>query len=124
MIPERTVSRYHCLLEISPPRVRLQDFGSLNGTFLSGRKIGQRDRDISWEEAKDLPHEVFELKDGDVLGLGSQCEITCRIQRGEVCALCGKDLPRHPSVRAAAFPAHCSHTGHPPGYQAAEHHHS
>lgn len=97
MIPERTVSRYHCLLEISPPRVRLQDFGSLNGTFLSGRKIGQRDRDISWEEAKDLPHEVFELKDGDVLGLGSQCEITCRIQRGEVCALCGKDLPDMPA---------------------------
>ena len=41
VVPEKTVSRYHCLLEILPPRVRLQDFGSLNGTFLNGEKIGQ-----------------------------------------------------------------------------------
>ena len=97
VVPERTVSRYHCLLEINPPRVRLQDFGSLNGTFLSGRKIGQRDRDMSWEEAKDLHHESFELKDGDVLGLGSQCEITCRIEKGTACALCGRELPDAPA---------------------------
>ena len=97
VVPERTVSRYHCLLEINPPRVRLQDFGSLNGTFLSGRKIGQRDRDMSWEEAKDMHHESFELKDGDVLGLGSQCEITCRIEKGTACALCGRELPDAPA---------------------------
>ncbi len=93
VVPERTVSRYHCLLEILPPEIRLQDFGSLNGTFLNGRKIGQRDRDTSWEEAKDQSHEAFDLKDGDVLGLGSQCEITCTVETRESCARCGADLP-------------------------------
>ena len=37
-----TVSRHHCLLEIDPPLVRVCDLGSLNGTFVNGRSIGQR----------------------------------------------------------------------------------
>ena len=37
------VSRHHCLLDISPPDVRIRDLGSLNGTYVNGRKIGQRD---------------------------------------------------------------------------------
>ena len=39
VLPEKTVSRYHCLLDINPPTVKLQDFGSLNGTFLNDVKI-------------------------------------------------------------------------------------
>jgi pSer/pThr/pTyr-binding forkhead associated (FHA) protein len=31
----RTISRYHCLLDINPPDVRVRDFGSLNGTYLT-----------------------------------------------------------------------------------------
>ena len=38
----RTVSRHHCLLDINPPDARIRDFGSLNGTFVNGKKIGQR----------------------------------------------------------------------------------
>ncbi len=93
VIGEKTVSRYHCLLEINPPSVRLQDFGSLNGTFLNGKKIGQRERDQSWEEAKDQHHEAYELHDGDVLGLGKTCEIRCTIEEKESCAQCGATLP-------------------------------
>ena len=78
-MPEKTVSRYHCLLDIHPPVILLQDFGSLNGTFLNGEKIGQRDRELSWEEAKDQPHEEYELHDGDVLRLGKSCEIRCSV---------------------------------------------
>ena len=81
VLPERTVSRYHCLLAINPPIVRLQDFGSLNGTYLNGKKIGQRDRGKSWEEAKDEEHEEFELHDGDRIRLGKRCEIKCTIDR-------------------------------------------
>ena len=33
---DNTVSRYHCLLDISPPNVTVRDFGSLNGTYLNG----------------------------------------------------------------------------------------
>ena len=28
-----TISRFHCLLDISPPYIRVRDFGSLNGTY-------------------------------------------------------------------------------------------
>ncbi len=80
VVPEKTVSRYHCLLEILPPKVRLQDFGSLNGTYLNGSMIGQRDREQTWEEARDQDHTVHDLQDGDVLALGKQCEIRCAIE--------------------------------------------
>ncbi len=71
VVSENAVSRYHCVLEITPPEVKLQDFGSLNGTFLNGEKIGQRDRAQSWEEAKGEAREEFILRSGDVLGLGA-----------------------------------------------------
>ncbi|MBQ4513101.1 MAG: protein kinase [Anaerolineaceae bacterium] len=93
VVPEKTVSRYHCLLEITPPKVVLQDFGSLNGTFLNGEKIGQRDRDQSLEEAQKEAHDSFEMKDGDVLGLGRQCEISLKVETSENCARCGAELP-------------------------------
>ena len=93
VIPLKTISRYHCLLEIHPPAVRLQDFGSLNGTFINGKKIGQRDQNVSWEEAREQQHQAFDLRDGDVLGLGTQCEIKCHIRQIETCPLCGKALP-------------------------------
>lgn len=80
IMPENTVSRYHCLVDIRPPVVKLQDFGSLNGTFLNEKKIGQRDRNRSWEEAKEEPHEEYELHDGDVLRLGKNCELKCLIE--------------------------------------------
>ena len=83
VLPENTVSRYHCLLDINPPMIQMQDFGSLNGTFLNDEKIGQRDRDRSWEEAKSEEHEAYELHDGDRIRLGKRCELTCTIVRAE-----------------------------------------
>jgi eukaryotic-like serine/threonine-protein kinase len=38
----RTISRYHCLLDVNPPDIRIRDFGSLNGTLVNGKIIGQR----------------------------------------------------------------------------------
>ncbi len=93
VLPEKTVSRYHCVLEITPPEVKLQDFGSLNGTFLNSEKIGQRDREQSWEEAKEEKHDEFILHNGDELGLGSKCKLKCIIEKGETCANCGVELP-------------------------------
>ena len=37
------VSRRHCILDIEPPDLRIRDLGSLNGTYVNGHKIGQRD---------------------------------------------------------------------------------
>ena len=96
ILPEKTVSRYHCLLEINPPYVRLQDFGSLNGTFLNDRKIGQRERETDWEQAKDEQHDAYDLHDGDVLGLGSSCRIKCSIEETEEHTVFEEALPEFP----------------------------
>ena len=95
VLPEKTVSRYHCLLQIAPPDVKLQDFGSLNGTFLNEEKIGQRERTQTWEEGRALRHDEYAIKDGDVLRLGKQCELLCRIEAPELCAVCGAVLPEN-----------------------------
>lgn len=94
VVPENTVSRYHCVLEITPPEVRLQDFGSLNGTYLNGAKIGQRDRDASLEQVRDEYHQEFVLRGGDVLGLGKSCELKLTIE--------AEEEPRIPAGRAFA----------------------
>ena len=90
VLPERTVSRYHCLLNINPPTVKLQDFGSLNGTYLNEKMIGRRERDKSREEAGEEVHEEYELHDGDRIRLGKSCELRCRIEMPEP-ALDGQD---------------------------------
>jgi pSer/pThr/pTyr-binding forkhead associated (FHA) protein len=46
----RPISRYHCLLDINPPNIRVRDFGSKNGTFVNDQKIGQREANQSPEE--------------------------------------------------------------------------
>jgi pSer/pThr/pTyr-binding forkhead associated (FHA) protein len=64
------VSRHHCVLEIAPPTLRVRDLGSLNGTYVNGKKIGQRvtsqvNRDM---DASHPPPVV--LIDGDEIRLG------------------------------------------------------
>jgi eukaryotic-like serine/threonine-protein kinase len=66
----RTISRHHCLLDINPPDARIRDFGSLNGTYVNGRKIGQRKANQSPEEAAALRFPEHDLADGDEIRLG------------------------------------------------------
>ena len=64
--PERPrISRHHCLLDINPPEARIRDFGSLNGTHVNGRKIGQRPPDQRPEDASRIAFPQHDLKDGD-----------------------------------------------------------
>jgi serine/threonine protein kinase len=81
VFPETTVSRYHCLMDISPPSVMVRDFGSLNGTYLNGKLIGQRPKGMSVEEARELRMNECEVKSGDRLRLGSDCEIAVDISQ-------------------------------------------
>ena len=83
ILPEKTVSRYHCLLNINPPTVKLQDFGSLNGTYLNEQIIGRRERTQTREEAGGEAHDEYELHDGDRIRLGKSCELRCRIELPE-----------------------------------------
>src|ERR1043166_8775331 len=56
----RRLSRHHCLLDINPPDVRIRDFGSLNGTFVNGKKIGQRGKAQTPEEGAHLAFPEFD----------------------------------------------------------------
>src|SRR5579884_796999 len=62
------VSRHHCRLEISPPAIRVRDLGSTNGTFVNGRKIGQRNSHAAPGSAQTGSRAV-ELLAGDEIGL-------------------------------------------------------
>lgn len=66
----RTISRYHCLLDINPPAIRVRDFGSKNGTFINGAKIGQRQPHQTPQEGAKLNFPEYDLADGDEIKLG------------------------------------------------------
>lgn len=67
---DMTISRYHCLLDINPPDIRVRDLGSLNGTFVNGKKIGQRQREQTAKEAVKLNFPEYNLQNGDEIRLG------------------------------------------------------
>ncbi len=64
------VSRYHCLLDINPPQIRIRDFGSKNGTYINGSIIGQREAHQTPEEAANLTFPEHDLGAGDEIQLG------------------------------------------------------
>jgi pSer/pThr/pTyr-binding forkhead associated (FHA) protein len=66
-----TVSRQHCLLDIEPPAVRIRDLGSLNGTYVNGQKIGQRDQDQAGDSPALRNGPEYSLKAGDEIRLGN-----------------------------------------------------
>ncbi len=63
-------SRHHCMLIIEPPSIRIRDLGSLNGTYVNGRKIGQRLPSQSPENSDPGPAADQELHDGDEIQVG------------------------------------------------------
>ncbi|MDM9383400.1 protein kinase [Chlorogloeopsis sp. ULAP01] len=67
----RTISRYHCLLDINPPAIRVRDFGSKNGTYVNGQKIGQRQPNQTPAEVAKLQFPEYDLQDGDEIKLGN-----------------------------------------------------
>jgi pSer/pThr/pTyr-binding forkhead associated (FHA) protein len=69
--PFALVSRRHCRIKVSAPLVRIQDLGSLNGTYVNGEKIGQRSRDEKVEKALTQEHTEYPLWQGDKLQLGN-----------------------------------------------------
>src|SRR5262245_32291542 len=65
------ISRRHCLFETDPPRVRVRDLGSRNGTFVNGVNIGQRPERQSPGEVDPDAFAAYELQDGDTVRMGS-----------------------------------------------------
>jgi eukaryotic-like serine/threonine-protein kinase len=58
------VSRYHCLLDINPPFIRVRDLGSGNGTYVNGKRVGAKAEEKSPESLE------RDLVDGDLLQIG------------------------------------------------------
>jgi len=91
----RHISRNHCLLDINPPDIRVRDFGSLNGTYVNGKKIGQRDKNQSAQEGTKLVFSEHDLKNGDEIKLADtvfRVEIDAAVVSTPKCAKCGKEV--------------------------------
>ena len=81
-----TISRYHCLLDVNPPEICIRDFGSLNGTYVNGKKIGQRDINSDLSEVRQINSPEYNLKNGDQIKLGDsvfQVSILCDDKKAE-----------------------------------------
>ncbi|MDR2367953.1 MAG: protein kinase [Deltaproteobacteria bacterium] len=63
----RSVSGYHCVIELSRNRAYLRDLGSLNGTFLNGHLVSRREEDRIQGVA--VSGFGVKLADGDVITL-------------------------------------------------------
>ena len=99
----QAISRHHCLLDINPPDVRIRDFGSLNGTFVNNKKIGQRDRHMTPEEAAQMEFPEHDLKDGDEIKLASTV-FRVGIYVPALCAECSTEIPEEQRAQAERAP--------------------
>jgi eukaryotic-like serine/threonine-protein kinase len=89
----RLISRHHCLLEINPPAIRVRDFGSRNGTFVNGTKIGQRRPNQRPEEVDHSHFPEVDLQNGDTLALARDHTVfQVQIVSPRCCADCGRKL--------------------------------
>jgi hypothetical protein len=103
----RCVSRHHCLLEVDPPLIRVRDFGSRNGTFVNGIKIGQRPPNHVAGDPDPGQFPPHALQDGDELRIGptlfvvhvlpDTADIAANaapaVPRAGVCSRCGCRVP-------------------------------
>jgi serine/threonine protein kinase len=68
---DASASRHHFLLEVNPPRARLRDLGSLNGTHVNGVRHGGRRKGESPEDAAARGGAEVDLRDGDEIRVGA-----------------------------------------------------
>jgi pSer/pThr/pTyr-binding forkhead associated (FHA) protein len=62
---DRLISRHHCRLDIDPPLVRVEDLGSINGTYVNGQRV-----DPPLKDLVDLPGAETKVKHGDLITIG------------------------------------------------------
>jgi serine/threonine protein kinase len=67
---DHATSRHHFIIETNPPQARLRDLGSLNGTYVGGRRFGGRARDESPEQAALSQFPEVDLRHGDEIRVG------------------------------------------------------
>ncbi|GAB6907570.1 Serine/threonine protein kinase-like protein [Desulfosarcina cetonica] len=85
------ISRHHCMIEICPPLARIRDFGSLNGTYLNGKRIGSRGPSQAAGDPKAVSPQC-DLANGDTIRMAN-IQFSVAIDAPEVCRRCGKEIP-------------------------------
>ncbi len=89
------VSRYHFILEINPPRVRIRDLGSLNGTFVNGKECGGGNVNRGSDKGT-AQYSQMELVNGDRIQVGEtifllEIETPPTVHRTDRCPACGRE---------------------------------
>jgi hypothetical protein len=97
MPDDQQVSRHHFILEVNPPDVCIRDFGSLNGTWVNGKKIGARKKGETPEQGKQRRYREIDMGDGDEIRAGqSVLAVSIEVQSIEhvsiLCKRCGEDV--------------------------------
>jgi WD40 repeat protein len=105
----KTVSRYHCLLDINPPAVRIRDLGSLHGTYVNGQIIGRRQPNQSPEQPQ-ASFPAHDLAEGDEIKLGKtifrvQIEAAPVDAPNDVTSMAASPLTAFDQTVAEPFPA-------------------
>jgi hypothetical protein len=87
-IPDDTqVSRHHFILEVNPPAACLRDLGSLNGTWVNGKKYGAREKGETPEQGAKRRFPEVAIKHGDRIKVG--------VTELEVAVEKAKEAPQH-----------------------------
>jgi hypothetical protein len=91
------LSRHHFLLEVNPPDARIRDLGSLNGTYVNGRKVGGRLKNETPDEGAQRNYPQVDLYDGDEIKTGDTCfHVKTIVEKPAAqiihCERCGKDV--------------------------------
>jgi hypothetical protein len=86
-----SASRHHFVMAIQPPRVSVRDLGSLNGTFVNGRKIGSRHPSETPEQGAARAYESVDVCDGDEVSAGITT-FKLAIEQPIFCPQCGRPI--------------------------------
>lgn len=95
------ISRYHCLLDINPPDIRIRDFGSRNGTNVNGKCIGRRENHQNPSQGAKLNLSEYDLRDGDLIQLGETTTFRVNIET----ALTKTEIVHYPNKPNKFLPA-------------------
>ncbi len=88
---DRTASRHHFILEANPPDARVRDLGSLNGTYINGKKYGGREEGQAPEQVAAQKFPEVDLKDADTIRVG-ETAFTVRVEMAAACCDCGRAI--------------------------------
>lgn len=126
LVEDLQLSRRHFQVDVTPSSIRLQDLGSLNGTFINGIKYGGRTPNDPATENVRKPPPAVDLKEGDRIKAG-QTQLRVTMENALSCSGCsctvadadertgrwvaGKFLCKNCMKKAAAGPPRCAKCG-------------